>query len=261
MIREQDCMQGAHLMKKHSLPLRILFAAAIFFLLAAGLILGLKYRHIRINRLFISDDDIIGVDLSRYQVNVDMNRLAEQNVRFVYIKATEGSDYIDPYFHENWKNAKASPMAYGAYHFFSFDSPGELQAENYIENAGDLRGALFPVVDVELYGSKWEHPPKKADVVRELHSFIRSIKDEYGVEPIIYTGRPFYSKYLKDDFDSCLFWPRSVFYPAKLDGWDNWAIWQYSDRGLFDGHGGGREKYIDLDVLNRNLTLEDLTVR
>lgn len=55
--------------------------------------------------LFVRDDSIVGVDVSEYQNKIDMKRLSEQNVSFVYIKATEGSSYQDVCFKENWKNA------------------------------------------------------------------------------------------------------------------------------------------------------------
>ena len=48
----------------------------------------------------------IGVDISSYQGNVDMEKLKEQNIKFVYIKATEGSSHQDEMFAANWDNAK-----------------------------------------------------------------------------------------------------------------------------------------------------------
>ena len=78
-------------------------AAAVFlsvFLLA-------KQKKIFINKWFVDESrSTIGADISAYQADVDMNRLKEQNIQFLYIKATEGSTLQDERFAENWKNAK-----------------------------------------------------------------------------------------------------------------------------------------------------------
>ncbi len=60
-----------------------------------------------------------------------MNKLKEQDVKFMYIKATEGSNSQDEKFAENWDNAQKAGLLSGAYHFFSYDSEGKTQAENF----------------------------------------------------------------------------------------------------------------------------------
>ncbi len=47
--------------------------------------------------------------------------------------------------------------------------------------------------------------------------------------------------------------------PLSWNYKDDWVIWQYFNRGLLDGYSGG-EKYIDLNVLNKDKTPEDLIV-
>ena len=43
-----------------------------------------------------------GVDVSAYQGDIDWSTLEDQGVYFAFIKATEGEDYIDEKFEENW---------------------------------------------------------------------------------------------------------------------------------------------------------------
>ena len=51
-----------------------------------------KQKKIFINKWFVDEENsTIGVDVSSYQANIDMNKLKEQNIKFIYIKATEGS--------------------------------------------------------------------------------------------------------------------------------------------------------------------------
>ena len=237
----------------------LLAAALTVCVLGAVTALLVRNRALLLNRVLIPTGSVKGVDLSAYQMHVDMEVLAQQDISFAYIKATEGSGFVDLKFSRNWKNAGKAGLAAGAYHFFSFDSPGSTQADNFINTAGDLTGALIPAVDVEYYGDKRENPPEKEAVVRELKAFLDALETEYGVRPMIYCKREIYRKYLQGSFDGYPFWVRSVFYPPILDGWGNWTVWQYCDRGQLDGYTMG-EEYIDLNVLRRGLDLKDLTV-
>ena len=220
-----------------------------------------KLKIIFINNWFVDkNNSTIGVDVSSYQANIDMNKLKEQNIQFIYIKATEGSKSQDNKFEKNWDNAKKAGLLSGAYHFFSFDSEGKTQAENFIETVDDaMKGRLLPAVDVEYYGDKKENPPQKEDVVRELHVFLDTLEKEYGVKPIIYTGAEIYEKYLKGEFDAYKKWISSLYTPLSWNYKDDWYIWQYLNRGELDGYTGG-EKYIDLNILNKDKKLEDLIV-
>ena len=54
-----------------------------------------KQRRIFINKWFVDEkNSTIGVDVSSYQAEIDMNALKEQNVEFIFIKATEGNSEV-----------------------------------------------------------------------------------------------------------------------------------------------------------------------
>lgn len=220
-----------------------------------------KMKVIYINNWFVNkNESTIGVDVSSYQANINMNKLKEQNIQFIYIKATEGSKAQDNTFEKNWDNAKKAGLLSGAYHFFSFDSEGKTQAENFINTVDDnMKGRLIPAVDVEYYGDKKENPPKKEDVIRELKVFVDALEKEYGVKPIIYSGAEIYDKYLKGEFDEYKKWISSFYTPLSWNYKDDWYIWQYLNKGELEGYSGG-EKYIDLNILNKDKKLEDLIV-
>ncbi|MBQ8892226.1 MAG: glycoside hydrolase family 25 [Bacilli bacterium] len=219
----------------------------------------IKNKQIVVNKMLIQKDDIIGVDLSNHQGDVDMSKLKEKGIKFIYMKATEGSSHVDLQFENNWKNAKDEDILAGAYHFFSYDSSGENQANNFIKTVGDISGRLIPVVDVEYYGDKEKNPPLKEDLRRELKIYLDVLEQEYNVKPMIYTRVDIYVKYIKGEFDEYKKWISSIYYPLRYVYKDDWYLWQYTDRGLFDAY-NGREKYIDLNVLNREKSLEDLIV-
>lgn len=220
-----------------------------------------EQKKIFINKWFVNEEkSIIGVDVSSYQADIDMNELEAQNIEFIYIKASEGSKTKDQRFGENWENAKKAGLLSGAYHFFSYDSAGITQAENFIEAVGpDMEGRLLPAVDVEYYGDKEQNPPAKEDVVRELRIYLERVEKEYGVKPLIYTRPDIYENYLKGEFDEYKKWISSLYQPLNWIYEDDWYIWQYLNRGELRGYTGG-EKYIDLNVLNQEKSLEDLTI-
>ena len=220
-----------------------------------------KQKKIFINKWFVDEkNSTIGVDVSSYQANINMNKLKEQNIEFIYIKATEGSKTQDNRFSTNWENAKNAQLLSGAYHFFSYDSEGKTQAENFINTVGDdMEGRLIPAVDVEYYGDKEQNPPAKEDVKRELKVFLELVENKYGVKPIIYTRADIYDNYLKGNFDDYKKWISSFYTPLSWNYKDDWFIWQYLNRGKLDGYTGG-EKYIDLNVLNKDKKIEDLIV-
>ena len=244
-------------MKKRGI--QILAAAAAAAGLLAVLFLLVKTKKLQINRWIVSDTDVIGVDISEYQADVDMQKLASQGIAFVYMKATEGSSFEDSRFVQNWENAAACGMPAGAYHFFSFDSPGRMQAENFINRIGDLDGRLIPAVDVEFYADKRENQPDPAEVTAQLRDFLNALEAAYHVKPMIYCPREIYEKYIMGYFDEYPRWIRSVYYPASFEAGVSWVIWQYCDTGELEGYEGG-EQYIDLDVLHRGTELTSLYV-
>lgn len=246
---------------KKLLKIVIIIAAVLLVIFLTVFILA-KMKIVFINEWFVDkSNSTIGVDISSYQADVDMEKLKEQDIRFVYIKASEGSKLQDDRFAANWANAEKAGLPSGAYHFFSFDSPGGTQAENFITAVGDdIKGRLLPVVDVEYYGDKEKNPPEKEDVIRELTVFLNAVEDKYGVKPMIYTGAGIYEKYLSDLAPGYKFWISSLYTPLAWNYHGDWYIWQYLNRGRLEGCSGG-EQYIDLNVLNKEKTLDELTVR
>lgn len=219
----------------------------LLLLCVAAVLLVLK--KININQYLLAGYPVRGVDVSHYQGEIDWKQFKEQGIDFAFIKATEGSSFVDEKYEENRKNAQAEGLYIGAYHFFSFDSPPASQAEHFIATAGDLSGTLPPVVDIEYYGDKRENPPKKEQVVSGLQELLDALEKEYGVKPVIYTTYTVYNKYIRNGFQEYPLWIRNVYYPPADIG-RAWTFWQYSDTGKLEGT-DGEEKYVDLNVFRK----------
>ncbi|MDO5117538.1 MAG: GH25 family lysozyme [Eggerthellaceae bacterium] len=245
--------------KPHRVLKAILLIIAILAVVLAVLVGLVKARVINPNEPFLRNG-IQGVDISEYQVDVDMDTLKSQGIEFIFIKATEGSSHVDSRFAENWANAQASGLPAGAYHFFSFDSPGATQAANFIATVPAYDGMLIPVVDVEWYADKKSNQPAKEDVIRELSAFMDAIEAAYGVQPMIYTGSDLWKDFLKDSFGEHRLWASSLYSPYWLSWGNEWSVLQYSGRGELEGY-KSFEGFIDLDVLASNVSLDDLRVK
>lgn len=203
-------------------------------------------KKIKITPILASRFEVTGVDVSHYQGTIDWTKLAKQNLDFAFIKATEGSSHIDERFYYNWQEAGKTGLFIGAYHFFSFDSDGETQAQLYIDTVGNLDGKMAPVVDVEFYGDKESNPPPKDEVVKQLSNMLSALEACYQVKPVIYTTYKAYNCYIKGAFDEYPLWIRNVYYQPFITG-NNWTFWQYMDTAVLEGY-NGTEKYIDIDV-------------
>ena len=226
--------------------------------LGLWLFFAIKNRDICINNWFVGNYQK-GVDVSSYQENVDFDKLKEQHIDFVYIKATEGSTHVDKSFIQKWKDAEKANLPSGAYHYFSYYQSGVAQAENFIKTVGDLNGHLIPAIDMELTVEEVYNPPEKDTVVRGLKAFVAILEEKYKVKPIIYARKDYFDKYLADDFGDYPKWVTNYYVPAFLDYGEDWTIWQYTDKGRLDGYSG--EYNIDMNALNNKTSLDSLIIK
>jgi lysozyme len=189
-----------------------------------------------------------GVDVSRWQGDIDWKKLRSQGANFVYIKATDGGDHLDPMFRENWRGAAKAGIKRGAYHFFYWCRTASSQADWFIRNVPKTAGALPPVIDVEWnHESSCKKRPSRERVLEKMQVFMDRLERHYGQRPVIYTSPDFYADNLRGAFAGYPFWLRSVAaHPAKVYPGRDWVFWQYSGSGLSHGVKGR----IDLNVFN-----------
>ncbi|MCR5730335.1 MAG: glycosyl hydrolase family 25 [Ruminococcus sp.] len=209
----------------------------------AAVTASVYYSTVKINK---TKYPVFGVDVSNYQGVIDWQTLEDQDVSFAFIKATEGSGHTDESLIRNLEGASETGIKISAYHFFSFDSAGETQADNFIASVPKDAIDMPPVVDIEYYADKRHHKPSKEEAKKILRPLLNELEEYYGVKPIIYTTLPVYYRYVKESFSDYPLWIRSVaFEPDLLD----WKFWQYCDSGELEGYYGD-EKCIDFNVYN-----------
>ena len=173
---------------------------------------------------------IRGIDVSHHQGDIDWNAVKGSEIRFAYIKATEGASFKDAKFAENWRNGRAAGLAVGAYHFFTFETSGELQASNFIAEVPVIPDALPPAVDLEFSGYNKNRRPSGEAFQTEFASFWDAIVTRYGKVPVVYTTPDFQKQYLKEMPIERL-WIREVIVVPP----SGWTLWQFSPRGRVRG--------------------------
>lgn len=219
----------------------ILSFLTLFVLLWNGIIL--------LNNPSLTEYPVRGIDVSSYQGEIDWQTLSSQNISFAFIKATEGSSWVDPCFAYNYEQAQNTKLRIGAYHFFSYDSTGKAQADHFIATVKKTEGMLPPVIDLEFYGDKENNPPKQKQVRNQLDDMLKKLEDYYGQKPIIYATEKSYSLYLSDAYEEYDIWIRNVITGPSLVDNRQWTFWQYTNRARLEGY-HGKEKYIDMNVFN-----------
>lgn len=221
------------------LSLLVLLGIVLFALVWNGVII--------LNGFAANQYPVKGVDVSAYQGEVDWQTLSAQDISFVFIKATEGSSFVDQYFSYNYEEAKKTNLAVGAYHFFSYDSEGKTQAENFINTVTPFEGMLPPVIDLEFYGDKEQNPPAREDIDVQLKVMLDALEEHYSQKPIIYATGKSYELYLAGDYEEYDIWIRDVIAKPKLPDAREWTFWQFTNREQLAGY-SGEEKYIDVNV-------------
>ncbi len=179
-----------------------------------------------------------GIDVARFQEQIDWRAARRAGVNFAFIKVTEGGDLLDPKFHDHWRGAKKAGVARGAYHFYYFCTAPEVQARWFLKNAPKSRGALPPVLDMEWnpFSPTCKKRPPAAEVQKQMRTFLKIVERGYGQRPIIYTTPKFYRDAGLHQMNNEEYWLRSTAktldqaYPGQ-----KWSFWQYSATGIIPG--------------------------
>ncbi|MBO6756780.1 MAG: glycoside hydrolase family 25 protein [Roseibium sp.] len=185
------------------------------------------------------DFAVHGIDVSRWQGDIDWVQVKDAGTAFAWIKSTEGGDHSDPRFLQNWTAAKAAGVPRGAYHFYYFCRPVEEQVDWVKQIVPVDPDALPLVLDMEwnAHSRTCQERPPKAKIRRDMAYFLDAMEQHYGKRPVIYSSVDFHRDRLVGLFRDEHFWLRSVAsYPNNIyDGRDDWVFWQYTAEGRVAG--------------------------
>lgn len=159
----------------------------------------------------------------------------------VVVKATEGINFVDPYCDSIIRQAIASGMPWGFYHFAG-DGDAVAEAVHFINNCSGYFGSGIPVLDWEgNQGVDW------------VNAFVETVHEHTGVWPWIYANPWRFNQGGVNQ--NCARWVAS--YPdvarptwIQAQGWDcpaadgNVVAWQFCSDGAVNGLAGN----VDLDL-------------
>ena len=209
---------------------------------------GFRWRAFYGDAKYPEGYEIHGIDISRYQGQINWDRLRSNALidgcplRFIIIKATEGSTKVDPNFADNFYQAREYGFIRGVYHFWSNKSSARAQAYFFLKKVHLENGDLPPVLDIE------HKPADKSveDFQTDVLAWLRIVEDKYHVKPIIYTYHNFKEKYLSAPvFDDYPYWI-AHYYVDKVEYRGKWKFWQHTDTGVLPGIKGN----VDLNIYN-----------
>ena len=186
-----------------------------------------------------------GIDVSKFQGTVNWTKVAKDStIKFVYIRATEGTSIQDAYYKTNISKAKKAGLLVGSYHVYSSKTTAYQQMANIRSMVKKKEQDLVPVLDIEGHHSGRLYM-ERVDKLLEL------MEREYGVKPMIYTSEKVY----KTHFATKKYAKYHIFI-ANYRGYPTtrFTLWQYTEKGHCNGISG----YVDFTRLHRNHSLSDI---
>jgi len=188
-----------------------------------------------------------GIDVSAWDPFIDWPVVKNQGIRFVIIKATEGTGFVSAAYPSQWDGAKSVGILRGAYHFLRAAEDGVKQADFFLSKVTVEDGDLPPVLDIEEANNAGA---SRQQFIGNSQKWLERVEQQTGRTPIIYS-RPLF---LKDNMagNNLKPPPWASKYPTWLAeyhnsqapdtqptqpaGWGDWIIWQYSgDKLTLDG--------------------------
>ena len=216
--------------------------------LGTGLLLAIGwYGLLPFYRPALRAGEMYGIDVSSHQQPLDWRKAYADDVRFVYVKATEGSGWQDPAFKEHWQGARAAGLRTGAYHYFSLCSPGKTQAANFLKRLPKDDDMLPPVLDLE-FSPFCPDMPKDTRVWREIDDYIGRVRAATKRPVLLYVGDDFDRQYdIRRHYGDTAYWQlRYLRRPAD----DRDKIWQAGNFFFVAGAKGMVDLNVaDLDTL------------
>lgn len=189
------------------------------------------------------DGGQLGIDVSKYQGNIDWAKVAKDGVRFAILRAgsqDNNGPYVDPYFEKNYTGAKAAGLKVGAY-VFTYGKTEEEQNKELNVWLTALQGKTFDYpVFVDVEADQLKNVSNLTNLVKRM----MDILDQKGFIPGWYSYTNFINSYI--DANALKDYPLWVAdYRDSIGYKGDYMMWQYSSSGAIDGISGNVDLNLD----------------
>lgn len=228
-----------------------LVSVAVLAVLFACIFFANKYKEqVRIERSHREDEkvllnyQVLGIDLSHHQQVKDWQAVRKANVRFAYLKATEGLSVEDNKYSNYYDGAKKAGLRVGSYHFFIFERDAHKQARFFLTHLRYEKGDLPPVVDVEYESRNRRKPSNNASRRSELQRFSDEVFEALGVYPVFYTNKECFRDIFEGTKMDNELWISHISTEKEPNISSHWVLWQYTHHGYVPGINGDVDKNV-----------------
>ena len=188
---------------------------------------------------------VSGLDVSRWQGEINWPKVAAEGHRFVFIRASIGDTYVDPHFAQNWAGARGAGLLVSAYHVMRFDQDPQAQVDHFLAVLDGRVPDLPLVLDLE----RTDHASSDT-ITASIGVALERLESLVDRRPLIYTARWWWHRYVRSrvrwaDYDLWIAsYTREPYLPRE---WTQWQFWQYTAKGRVAGISG---RTVDLNWFN-----------
>ncbi|AXI29434.1 hypothetical protein CIB87_10580 [Priestia megaterium] len=200
-----------------------------------------------------SKQNVLGLDVSHHNGDVEWKQVAAAGYKFVYLKLTEGKSYVDKTTYDNYIAAKNAGLRVGFYHYAHCTNDPIAEVDFFLKKLGDMKADLPHCLDLEENKGL-----SKTKVSAFAVKWMEYLQKKTGITPILYTGLSFSNSYFTSAVAKYPLWvaryaagsKRSTGFtnPGESNVWSKWAMFQYTDSGKIKGISGNVDvNEMDLD--------------
>ena len=193
-----------------------------------------------------TDNTQIGIDVSKWQGDIDFSKLKNAGVEFVIIRVgssngIDGENFVDSKFIQNIKNANSVGIPVGVY-FYSYANSVDRavsDAKWIIEQLKDYKVDLPIAFDWENWGSFNKYELSFFGLTNMAKKFMDTVKDA-GYDAMLYSSKT----YLENIWMSVDYPVWLAHYTKNTNYTGDYSYWQLCSNGRVEGINGD----VDIDI-------------
>lgn len=195
-----------------------------------------------------NENTLVGLDISKWQGNVDYKKIKEEGVDFVVLKLggqtkIDGEYKIDPKFYQNIEGALNNDIKVGVY-FYSYAKSVDdaIKQANFIVDTLEDKKIDLPIFfDWENWNSYTKFHISFNTLNKIASSFINRV-EELGYKGVLYSSKYYLENiWYKDDYTNWI-----AYYTNNFNEYKDYYMWQMCSNGKINGIDG----YVDIDIMN-----------